>query len=335
MVEFSKYRSIQNVERIKFIAQAREAGLLDGTFVVEEKVHGGNFSYICDGETIQCAMREGLVGDRKFFHYERALERDRDKVFAAYKAVAHMRDDVEVVHFFGELFGGFYDHPDVTPIKNISRVGKGVCYSPDQHFYGFDIKINDKEFLPPLVRNIIYKGAGMLCAEPLFVGTFDEAMALTNEFQTTIPDVLGLPSMENNLAEGLVIKPEFDTYLKNGRRLIFKNHNPKWKEKANERKVPFEGTETPEFMAVFSEVYPYITENRFEHVLSHVGTVSLETMGKFLGLVLQDINKEFEEDFGDQISTLDHKEQKQLRKRLGREVVKLLKPWILENETYE
>ena len=44
-------------------------------------------------------------------------------------------------------------------------------------------------------------------AQALHVGSLDDAMAYSLDFNSTIPARLGLPQLEDNLAEGVVIKP--------------------------------------------------------------------------------------------------------------------------------
>ena len=81
----------------------------------------------------------------------------------------------------------------------------------------------------------------LLYAKPLFSGSFKDALEYQNDFQTTIPGILGLPEIEDNIAEGVVIKPENAMFFHDGSRLILKNKNAKiWREifsQRTERKV--------------------------------------------------------------------------------------------------
>ena len=42
---FNKYNSIENSYRKEFLERLERNGLLDETYVVQEKVHGANLSY--------------------------------------------------------------------------------------------------------------------------------------------------------------------------------------------------------------------------------------------------------------------------------------------------
>ena len=41
------------------------------------------------------------------------------------------------------MFGGRYPHDDVKVSHKLSLIQKGVCYTPEHEFYGFDIYIFD------------------------------------------------------------------------------------------------------------------------------------------------------------------------------------------------
>ena len=68
---FKKYNSIENTYREKQIEQVYLHGYDNEKYVVQEKVHGANFSFITDGEVIQVAKRSGLIAeDEKFNNYK-------------------------------------------------------------------------------------------------------------------------------------------------------------------------------------------------------------------------------------------------------------------------
>ena len=80
-------------------------------YVVQEKVHGANTSFLCDGENVRFAKRTSLLeAEEMFYDYPELLERYKDKVVALVKDVLSRYEDVKSVNVFGEMFGGTYPH---------------------------------------------------------------------------------------------------------------------------------------------------------------------------------------------------------------------------------
>ena len=64
---FIKYGSIENSYRDKFIQKIRDKKLEDQEWVVQEKVHGANISFIStDGSTFVTASRNRIVPESGF-----------------------------------------------------------------------------------------------------------------------------------------------------------------------------------------------------------------------------------------------------------------------------
>ena len=56
-MEFKKYNSIENSYQDDFISSIIEQGFGDLEYVVQEKIHGANLSFITDGKSILSAKR--------------------------------------------------------------------------------------------------------------------------------------------------------------------------------------------------------------------------------------------------------------------------------------
>ena len=115
---------------------------------------------------------------------------------------------------------------------------KGVWYHPDIRFYAFDVYIkteNCEGFLNYSVAVDFFEKIGLFHAKILQIGTFDECIKHSDEFQTTIPEDLGLPPIENNICEGIVIKPIKSIYTEDEDRIILKSKNARFKEVSGER----------------------------------------------------------------------------------------------------
>ena len=116
MLEFKKYNSIENSFSREFMERVAAEMPADLEYVVQEKVHGANTSFLCDGESVRFAKRTSLLEkDEKFYDYPELLERYRDRVVALAKEEMNRYAGTRSVNIFGEMFGGTYPHKDVQP----------------------------------------------------------------------------------------------------------------------------------------------------------------------------------------------------------------------------
>ena len=188
MLEFKKYSSIENSFSREFMEHVVAEMPQDLEYVVQEKVHGANTSFLCDGETVRFAKRTSMLEDgEQFYDYPELLERYRDRV-----------------------------------------IQRGVCYTPDHEFYGFDIYLFTEEggrFLPVDEVNELFETYSFFYAKTLFRGTLTECLKQPNAFQSKIAEWLGLPAIEDNICEGIVIRPVTPMYLRNGSRVLIKSKN--------------------------------------------------------------------------------------------------------------
>ena len=141
--------------------------------------------------------------------------------------------DMQSVSVFGELFGGSYPHPDVQRVGRLTMIQKGVYYAPDHEFYGFDIYVFTNDggyYLSVDQAEGLFESEGFFYAKPLFKGTLDECLAYPNEFQSRIAEWLGYPPIEDNICEGIVIRPVTPHYLRTGSRALIKSKNARFAE---------------------------------------------------------------------------------------------------------
>ena len=61
MLEFKKYNSIENSFSREFMEKVVAEMPADLEYVVQEKVHGANTSFLCDGESVRFAKRTSLL----------------------------------------------------------------------------------------------------------------------------------------------------------------------------------------------------------------------------------------------------------------------------------
>lgn len=331
---FKTYNSIENAYQARMIDQIRLQGFGDEVFIVQEKVHGANFSFFTDGKEIKIAKRTAFIEkDEKFYNAHHILERYKKNVIEVFQKVKTMYPNVETVVIYGELFGGGYNHKEVEPVKGAVRVQKGIEYAPYNEFYAFDIKLNGVTYLDTDIVNQIFEKTGFFYAKTLFQGTLEEALRFPNVFNSKIPTWLGLPEL-NNMCEGTIIKTLKTKYFGNGARVILKNKNEKWIEKSKmvkkqgktvQKQIVFGETA----QNIWEEIQRYVTANRLNNVVSKIGEFEPKMMGKIIGLFAQDILEDFEKDFPSVFTAIEKEEQKRINKKLNTLVIDFIKEELM------
>ena len=306
----------------------------DLEYVVQEKVHGANTSFLCDGETVRFAKRTSMLEEgEQFYDYPELLERYRDRVLKLFGDIKAKYPEVTHISVFGEMFGGLYPHDGVKKRQKVSLIQRGVCYTPDHEFYGFDIYLFTEEggrFLPVDEVNEIFETNGFFYAKTLFRGTLAECLKQPNAFQSKIAEWLELPAIEDNICEGIVIRPVTPMYLRNGSRVLIKSKNERfaeWKSAKRRTKLFVEPVPySDELKALIVEGETYVTENRLANVVSHIGEVHFpKDFGKVMGLFSKDVLEDFLKEHGNLYTALEKSEQKLLNKELNKFCTALVK----------
>ncbi len=328
-MEFKKYNSIENAYQKVVLEQIIIHGFEKETYVVQEKVHGANFSFFTNGKEVKIAKRTDFIQENEtFYNAHIVAEKYHDKVLQLFKKVKEQFANIETLVIYGELFGGNYNHKDVASSTDAIKVQKGIDYSPENDFYAFDIKLNGSHYLDIATANAFFETLNFFYAKTLFEGTLEEALNYPNEFNSKIPDWLGLPALEDNMTEGVIIRPAQVKYFGNGSRVILKNKNEKWSEKTKvkkDKKAHKEVVFTEHAQTVWEEIQTYATTNRLYNVLSKEGEFTPKMMGKITGLFAQDILTDFMKEHAESFSTLEKEEQKGITKRLNNVIIKMIK----------
>ncbi|MEC4048603.1 RNA ligase, Rnl2 family [Flavobacterium sp. SUN046] len=328
-MEFRKYNSIENAYQKGILEQIIIHGFEKGTYIVQEKVHGANFSFFTDGKTIKIAKRTDFIQEREeFYNAQKILKNYQEKIIMLFEKVKEHYPEITHIVVYGELFGGSYKHPDVKTIPHAIKVQKGIEYCPDNEFYAFDIKLDNNKLVDVEIANEFFESLGFLYAKTLFKGSLKEALAYPNTFNSTIPEYFGLPSLTDNIAEGVVIKPIVAKHFGNEARVILKNKNEKWSEKSktkNRTTVSKTVVFTPSAQAVWDELESYITTNRLYNVLSKIGEFHPKITGQLVGLFAKDVLNEFMKDQKESFLDLEKETQKAITKQLNKAVIKIIK----------
>ncbi len=334
-MEFKKYPSISQMDRKLTHGYIIELGYDQLPWQVGLKIHGANFNVSMTSDK-DSDMRFGrkldfITEGEGFYRYEEAVEKYRENFKKFYNFLKRYHTFDQLTLYF-ELFGGSYNHPEVKRHPHASRVMKGVNYCPHNDLYLFDIKL-DNMFMNKTFVSIAVNGFGFIGNRPLFQGSYRECMEYPNEFLDPIYKLFGLPAIDDNTCEGVIVEPETPKFFGNGDRVILKNLGPRFKEKSRQRKVtkvkePHEWSE--EGLREIEVIVMYITDNRLRNILSHFGRVKDNDFGKILGMFSKDTLEDYMKDQEESFESLSTKEQKLLKKHSQMQCSQLLKSNIVD-----
>jgi Rnl2 family RNA ligase len=196
------------VEHISYPRIATGGAPVGGDWIATEKIHGGQLVLGFDGRAVHVGKRKAwLRPDEPFFGWQ--LLRDRFTLAAE----AALSRGGTAVRIFGELYGGAYPHPDVPAAPGMAPVQTGVWYSPAVRYALFDVLRHTAPddpgvFLPYAEVAAIAADAGLDVVPLIVRGTRTAVDAVPVRFPTRMPQVLGLPPLDDNLAEGVVLRPD-------------------------------------------------------------------------------------------------------------------------------
>jgi len=309
-------------------------------YVVQEKVHGANCCFVTDGQVVKFAKRSGLMEEGEMFYdYEELLEAYRERILELFMMVTDLYPDTESIAAYGEMFGGKYPHPDVKNNTKVVIIQKGVAYCPFHEFYGFDLYVYGAEsnrYLPVDELNQLFEANHIFYAKTLFQGNLNECLSYPNDFQSRIAGWLGLPVIEDNVCEGVVIRPVKPVFLGDGSRLLLKSKNAKFAEKKAVKKRQPHLYEQPTYSEALHEqlavAEEYVTENRLNNVVSKIGHVSFpKEIGKLIGLFSQDILEDYQKEHSNAYALMEKSEQKILNRHINKQATDLIKKvyWAL------
>ena len=361
-MKHKKYDSIAGTWQKKEVDYLRDQGFSHPSirWCVTEKVHGSNLGMYMDQDEFKVAKRKSFLMDgENFFQYLRMKESNGYKIRQLWNQLAKEEYEIEELIIYGELFGGYYPHPDVEKLTNVQKIQKGVYYHPDVNFYCFDIMMNG-EFLPMDEVCKLCEDVNIFYAKILFEGTFDECFEYSNQFQTKIPEWLGLPLMDptekhvvkrsvfkgiendemvfedkeieyfGNICEGIVIKTINPLRYNDGSRVILKSKNDVFmevsKEKKSFRKRHHDLSEHA--IDTLEKLFVYVNENRLRNVLSKEGTFTKKDFGKIIGLFKKDIYENFNMDH-DNLKNMEKIDKTEIEKVIGRLCIEIWRPIFL------
>ena len=325
-VQFIKFPSLENTYRQKEIDQClmieqhyKEQGLTSN-WIVTEKVHGANYSFWVTSDEneikVQVAKRTSFIADdEKFFNHKPVLEKYRQSMIELYQ---HLECDTLVI--YGELFGG--------------NIQSGMSYPLEQDFVAFDVKVDgvaqDKIGIFEILRSFD------IPTSPV-IGVFDtlqEALEVNESFDSLLTRQDFNGDDKHKEAEGVVIEPNTPMYHSNGSRVYLKKKTKRFLEKSGKPNIKHKSvtvvSEQVNTMLGWSLVY--LTESRFQSVVSKIGEVSINNIGKVMGLMTQDIIEDLQKDLEIDVKShfTDKQDVKTFNKQLMKYVQDFIKPLLLK-----
>eukprot|EP00727_Mastigamoeba_balamuthi_P002606 m51a1_g12342 hypothetical protein (553) ;mRNA; r:512680-514852 len=302
---FKCYTSFESITQRDIDTLEASGSATRDVWVATEKCHGANFSLLCTsthaGVAVTAAKRKAVLrSSDHFFDFEAVLTRYTDAAKRAFELVrSRLGQQVDRVQIYGELIGGAYPHHEVPAAPGAVAVQREVFYCPQNEFYAFDIRAGNG-FLDFDVALEVLGEAGFFCAQPLAMGTLRDCLSHPCMFPTTIPAVFGLPPIEGNTCEGLVIKRVHRS------RPIFKYKNERFveitggacREQAQQQHAPqasMPPSRTPApaeggvpWQDMMHTASCFVNRNRLCSVVSKVGQVGRQDSSRLVNLLCKD-----------------------------------------------
>jgi Rnl2 family RNA ligase len=273
---FKKYSSIENHYNEKFINMFLEMypELKDETYTITEKIHGANISFLFEPDTeTRIASRSGIT-DTGFYGINNVINNYKNVFEILQKYVDGNKETITSLNIFGEFFG--------------ANIQKGVDYGKEKRILFFDMAINEQyisqyEFLT--LMNDLNLTQYLVPIIDIVDG-LDNALNIFTKFDSK------LSKNENNIAEGIVIKPYNNVYT-NGHDIFYikkKNDSFLEKQKSSHIKEPMN-----ENISTINKCFlEYITDNRLNSVFSkHDIIKDKKDIGKYIALFINDAKEDF------------------------------------------
>ncbi len=208
------YDDLDNKE---FLDQVKKETSSKAAWAVQEDAFGLPLAIRCDKQSIKYGFRPPEYKTNWMSIFQ-LLELD-EKINKLYK-FSKAKDHIIIK---GTFIGGDYPHSDVKKQLAIS-VQKEIFYSPRNLFYAVDL-IVDNKFVNVDKAITLFEKSELFCAWVILSGTLKNCLKHSNKFLTLISRWSGLPTIDNNYCKGVLIKPIKSTFLKNGKRIVIKNHH--------------------------------------------------------------------------------------------------------------
>lgn len=297
---FKKYVSIENDYSTKALNYLLEKypEAKETYWVIQEKIHGSNFSIYFTNNNGEIDIKYGrrtniLLDDEKFYNYQsiKELEEIKDLI---HNVIAYMRNEnINSIIIYGELCG--------------ANVQKEVYYYDDVRLLIFDMIVDNKWLtFADLSRLLCDRFRLPQLLVPIIGTTFgiQNALKVDTRFDSKVS------SKENNLCEGIVIKPLDKIFISNGNPIYIKKKNREFLEKKSRRdkEVKVFDSHITEYKEAFKD---YVNENRLNSAFSKYGMIEdRKDIGKYIKIIYDDCLEDFLKDYD--LSGISDKDKKHI-----------------------
>ena len=182
-----------------------------GPWVALEKVHGAQLVVGIDRTSgwARVGKRKAWLDDDAAFFGWQLLSTE---LLAAARGWARTLGVNQLVAY-GELYGGAYPHPDVPSVGGLQAVQTGVWYAPGLHWSPFDVLVAEDDddegvFLSYSELAELLEGGPFIPPPCVARGPRGDLLALPVAAPTRVPARHSLPTIADNIAEGLVLRPD-------------------------------------------------------------------------------------------------------------------------------
>jgi Rnl2 family RNA ligase len=280
--------------------------------------------------------KEYLSWNDDFFGFQLVVSEIENDIIRLFEDLSSNIQGIKYI-VYGELFGGEYPHPDVMSNDNLNAIQTGVYYSPSIKFCAFDIAIekSDSKYYLDYETSISYfKKHNLFYAKPLFIGKFRDAVNFDTRINSTLPKELKLPEINENLIEGVVIKPFNQTDIESiSSRPIVKLKNKEFDEENRFHQaekwsfIPNISSKSQDLSFILDELRNYITKNRLESAISKIGPLDMNNGQRLMDIereVIQDTLLDFNENNDNLLEELSLGDKDWIYERVNSEVKELI-----------
>lgn len=307
-MEFAVFPKISTSHSSKDGPRLRVPSML----VAQEKIHGAHFVVGVNEASVYFGKRKGwLTDDDAFFGWQLI------RAEVSYQA-RRIREVLEVdpsldLYLYGELFGGHYPHPEVAPVQGMSAVQTGIWYCPDIRWSVFDALIRHRHrddegyFADQTVLTACLKNCNATGPVVISRGNLADLLQLNVRFQTKVPALFGLPEINNNLAEGIVIKPE--GRIEASKRAVYKNKIDEFNEKQFDESQAWDERQIVPLHGLMGWCSRLVNGARVASARSKIGNITAQSL---IDEIVLDVSIDLSEAFPQAYAALSEEEQKEL-----------------------
>ncbi len=305
---FKKYLSIENHYKNKYIDNFRLnfPNIVNEEFVVREKIDGSNI------QIFFTPHEEHKVGRRTAFLEKDDTFQDIWNVLKKYqseinKLQTFSNNNNSCVRIYGEIFG--------------NNINKRVNYGKDKYILFFDIEINNillcqKDFEELMTELDI----NLLC--PL-IGKFNSLFEVLN---TDVDFNSKILNINNNISEGIVIKPYNKKFILNNEIFYIKKKNKHFSEIENKNKNKDINNINNINNNKYNDLINYITDNRIINIFSKYGNIESKSQyGEYIKYIYNDLIDDYQKDNS---IIFSDKEKNELIKTYSKNIVLLLHKYL-------